>query len=212
METDGENLHRLTTDQEGDLHPAWSPDSSQIAFNRDSSLYLINVDGTNDHRLVLTGNRDRSPVWSPDGSQIAFSTQISTSQRSGSYIALMKADGSEISLLAPDVSPIQGSPSWSPDGHYLAFVASTNNVDGIFVVDMWQRSPPRKLVDNVYYIYHERWNMWSPDGSEIAFSQASTPVSGKNMHPVDGLYLVDVASGNIRKIDDMAAAFPVWQP
>ncbi len=214
MQANGENLRRLTTDQEGDLYPAWSPDGSRIAFSseRDSSLYVINADGSDEHRLALTGNHDRNPSWSPDGSRIAFVTVVRMPEKTGSYVAVMNADGSEISLLAPDISPIQGYPSWSPDGHYLAFVASNNNQDDIYVVDMQQGGSPRKLADNVYYIYHERWNMWSPDGREIAFSQASTPVSGRIVHPIDGLYVVEVATGTIRKIADIAAAFPVWQP
>ena len=32
MDADGGNQHRLFADQEYDVHPAWSPDGSKIAF------------------------------------------------------------------------------------------------------------------------------------------------------------------------------------
>jgi Tol biopolymer transport system component len=209
MDTDGEELRRLTNDAEGDMFPAWSPDGNQIAFERENALYTMNTDGSGEKQIVAEG---KYPSWSPDGKRIAFISIIRTPEKTGSYVALADVDGGEISILAPDSPQLQGYPMWSPDGHYLAFVASENNRDAIYILDMLAGGSPRKVAENVYYIYHNPWNMWSPDGRTIAFSQASTPVSGQPHYPLDGLYLVDVVSGEIRKISDIGAAFPTWQP
>jgi hypothetical protein len=52
------NLTSSTTDD----HPAWSPDGSQIVFDRGPSIYVANANGApgSEHQLVAQGN---SPTW-----------------------------------------------------------------------------------------------------------------------------------------------------
>ena len=51
MNADGTDQTRLTNSPASDTYPAFSPDSSQIAFdsNRDGNdeIYVMNADGTN---------------------------------------------------------------------------------------------------------------------------------------------------------------------
>jgi Tol biopolymer transport system component len=51
----------------GVLHPAWSPDASQIVFvsNRSgtSEIWAVNVDGSNLRQLTTTGQALRFPYW-----------------------------------------------------------------------------------------------------------------------------------------------------
>lgn len=59
--------------------PAWSPDSSKIAFytNKDGlgafHIYLMNSDGATSYAQT-SGTFDFTPTWSPDGTQIAFAS------------------------------------------------------------------------------------------------------------------------------------------
>jgi Tol biopolymer transport system component len=115
----------------------------------------------------------------------------------------MNADGSENRMLVPDL-PAQGMPAWSPDGRNIAFIGRGRgeNYDSLYVTDPNPQYPPRKLADHAYYAYHERWPMWSPDSRYIAFSRRD----------IGGLYMVEISSGQIRKLSDLMTMYPVWQP
>lgn len=75
MNTDGEQVRRLTKSPFEDHAPAWSPDGRRIAFYSSRGnlpgIFVMDADGANLKRLTV-GNHDH-PTWSPDGTQIAFS-------------------------------------------------------------------------------------------------------------------------------------------
>ena len=98
--------------------PTLSPDGSRIAYfegmgDWGNYLWVMNRDGTDKHRIW--GSDEVGHVhglqWSPDGTRLAFESP-------GSNVAVIDADGSELSL-----GIIRGSdPHWSPDGSRIAFV------------------------------------------------------------------------------------------
>ena len=71
MNADGSGQTRLThTDVNAwNVNPAWSPDGTQIAFQRsrsgDNAIYVMNADGTNLTRLTGDSATDAQPAWSP---------------------------------------------------------------------------------------------------------------------------------------------------
>ncbi len=89
-----ERVMRPFPDVLGDVvNPAWSPDSTMIAFTRDNDLYVASADGTGQRRLTFDGSgtilngyaswvyfeeifgrpsRYRAFWWSPDSRRIAF--------------------------------------------------------------------------------------------------------------------------------------------
>ena len=123
-EADGSGLTKLADGGESMSHPAWSPDSSRIAFARDEDndragppvkIYTISPDGT-DLRKVIEFHRGDYPwssglAWSPDGSEIWFGSSV------------IAADGSAIRML-PEGPP--GFSAWSPDGSRVAFQATSD--------------------------------------------------------------------------------------
>jgi hypothetical protein len=56
---DGRGMRRITTS--GGRAPVWSPDGTQIAFERRPFIYVMNADGSHVRRLV----RGRDPAWQP---------------------------------------------------------------------------------------------------------------------------------------------------
>ena len=84
---DGQNLQRLTNNDLWDIYPAWSPDSTQIAFlsmgDSNLDIYVMNTDGTQRELLYDSGFHDADIHWSDD--QIVFTSQ--------SQIWIMKEDG-----------------------------------------------------------------------------------------------------------------------
>ncbi|MAS36552.1 MAG: hypothetical protein CL610_21285 [Anaerolineaceae bacterium] len=203
---DGSDLTRMTTEEA--MLPTWSPDGSQIMFTATGrrNLYLMNADGSSLRRITAGPRNDRNAVWSPDGRHVAFVGL--TNSGSGHFIfmidtACMEAAPCEPYMPYPGFR-FQGMPQWSPDGRYVAFVGQTaiDRSDTIFVLDSQQDQAPRKLVDDVFYAYAERWHMWSPDSRFIVYSRRNQP----------GLYVVDVATGAVDKLSDRISVYPAWQP
>lgn len=70
---DGTNLTTLWDDLDSDWNPAWSPDGSRIAFERNGYLFRVDQDGTHLEQLTTgQGSQGKRPAWSPDGSYVAF--------------------------------------------------------------------------------------------------------------------------------------------
>ena len=200
---DGTNLRRLTFSEGG--YPAWSPDGSQIVFSSqtEGNLYITNVNDGSVRQLTNNSGNDRNPIWSPDGSQIAYISFVNHDKLFGYRIFVINADGSNNRMLSQEL-PAQGMPSWSPDSRYLAFIGRIKgeHYDSLYLADTQNNNTVRKLADNAYYAYTERWPMWSPDGHYLAFS----------LRDANGLYTVDVTNGSIRELLSLSTMYPVWQP
>jgi Tol biopolymer transport system component len=104
----------------GDEYPAWSPDSTKIAFQsyRDGNweIYVMNADGSEQIRLTHNFGEDTLPNWSPDGTRLAFNSATV----GDTDIYVINADGTGLTQLTSDPAP-EYDPSWSPDGSMIAF-------------------------------------------------------------------------------------------
>jgi serine/threonine-protein kinase len=162
---DNNNVQQLTTDSNGDYHPAWSPNGGTLAFhsNRDGDfdIYLVNADGSNERALTSNNFDDQEPVWSPDGSRLAFRT----GSPSNWEIAIINADGTNLSRLTNDLAS-DFAPTWAPDGQTLAFTTNRDGQDEIYLMNI-DGSNQRNITNHPA---SDKEPTWSPDGSSIAFS------------------------------------------
>lgn len=94
-------------------NPAWSPDGSRLAFQRDDGIYVATGPGT--ERRVASAANPRRPSWSPDGQTIAYVA--------AKTIWLVPADGSSAPRAFASVGAVSSDPTWIPDGTGLAYVA-----------------------------------------------------------------------------------------
>lgn len=123
MDSDGNNVARLTSTPGDEVQPSWSPDGSKIVFVSDQTgnkeVYVINADGSGLTRLTSTQSaREYSPAWSPDGKRIAFESNVSGSNE----IYVMNVDGSNPTRLVNLPDGAQSTdPAWSPDSTRVAF-------------------------------------------------------------------------------------------
>jgi hypothetical protein len=160
---DGEVAAKLMSNADNDERPFWSPDGSKIGFARDRGLWVMNADGTGKTYL---GRLPAFPAvldWSPDGTRIAYTTYSRPS-----YLAIMRADGSDIA--DPLMLTGFGWPSWSPDSSRIATTRSVQLSESEYASELWvvnaDGTDPVLLAGGTGKHYKP---VWSPTSNTIAF-------------------------------------------
>jgi TolB protein len=256
IDSDGENLERITDHASLIESPAWSPDASKIAFTSwktgyvriyghtlatrqermlepvrgagdyitptytpDGATLAFSVLGSNERSGIFTYDvarnccmaylsggawYDLSPTYSPDGRWIAFNTQ-----RFGSAIPqvmLMPAEGGEAEPLSPYQYGERGyftSPDWSPRGDLVAFHGAIER--GRYHILVADLADGGRVLRQLTREGNNEDPSWAPDGRHIVFV-------GERSWGY-GLFVVDVATGNIRPIvSGRRVGVPDWSP
>jgi TolB protein len=169
VDSDGENVQRVTSDGSIALSPAWSPDGGRIAYTSFRSelpvLYERDLATGRDRVLSSRSGINITPAYSPDGRTVAFAstaggnTEIMT-VASGGGSAQQQTRGRRSDSL---------SPTYSPDGSRIAFVSDRLGEPHVYV--MGPGGEPRMVSE---YVYGQRgYNTspsWSPTGEQIAYA------------------------------------------
>jgi Tol biopolymer transport system component len=204
--------------------PAWSPDSTRIAYVGTDGIHVVRADGSGDRtvdRRRITAYWPSPLAWSPRGDALAFVTGTELVVLRGGHerVATNQADGNlswspegrwlaftggrvkvaEVSASAVRVRPIGvgGSPTWAPDRAALAYVGGT----GIRIAD--PRSGRSSLVVKVkldrFLPTRDLPLAWSPGGRLLAYV-------------ADGTRVVNVATRRARLLTKDSGSSIAWSP
>ena len=141
-----ESLLASTADE---LFPAYSPDSSKIAFISGRSggweVWVADVDGSNIRQLTNWGFAAH-PRWSPDGQQISFSSgryaigsgnqEYATVGYNADEAFVVDASGGFPQMISEGGRGAK-APSWSADGRSIYFESGFDECGG---AQIWKRN------------------------------------------------------------------------
>lgn len=113
MDADGSHQRDLTeptsfsSSSQSSGNPAFSPDGTTIAFQREDEIWTMRADGTHQRRLAGPG---ASPNFSPDGQRIVFADQT------GGDVYVMREDGTHKRRVSSG-----DEPAFSPNGNRIVY-------------------------------------------------------------------------------------------
>ena len=228
MNSDGQNIRRLTDSKGFDENPIWSPDGKSILFatNRDGNheIYMMDVDGENQRNISNHSAYDGHPNFSPDGQKIIFnSSRIMSPDHSveSAFTRTSNIELYEMNLDGSNVTRVTNYPSWdtypdiSPDGTKIAFRRRTvENIMGkeignseVFIAN--RDGSEAYNISN--HPSHDGWPSWSPDGKKIAFASERERAQNWQIYTtnIDGSELT-----RLTEFDSQGAEFtkPQWSP
>ncbi|MBA3874250.1 MAG: PD40 domain-containing protein [Anaerolineae bacterium] len=169
----------MTSSEEVNASPVWSPDGQSIAFiskyQNGQNIYLMNPTGGGINQL--TDSYGGLPIWSPDGQKIAF-TRF-TGEKNDVMLKVLQSD--ETHQLTHNTQP-NFSPTWLPDSQHLTFISidihphdETSNVNNLDI----ENGQTHLIFTTQHYITNLAW---SPDARYLAYLAYA---------PVSALYLWD---------------------
>jgi serine/threonine protein kinase len=169
-----ENLLRLTNHPSELIASTWSPDGTQIAFQRQSKgeggIYILPAEGGAERKLRSThpsfGNS--MPIsWLPDGKSIAFADSPPGGHRRLHLLSLETLDSKQIEH--DDKCQEEVQPVFSHDGKQLAYACFTDLGDFALSVATSDGLSPRVIKEFSGYLNGLEWNR---ENNKLIFSHS----------------------------------------
>jgi Tol biopolymer transport system component len=202
--------------------PAYSPDSTRMAYVASGQLVVAAADGSDPRAVALPAAVvPAAPQWSPGGRRLVFVG--STTDPGGGGVGdayVTRADGSGTRRLT--TRGTVASIAWSSRGELafdderIVYLHHRPLINRIMRLDL-RTGAVHLLTRGPASSDHAGDPDWSPDGRRLVFESNTLVGRGGREHFVRGLYVLDVSSGRLRSIHrgrtfSYVLRDPVWSP
>lgn len=187
---DGAGPRQLTNADANDAFPRFSPDGSQIVFERDKTyiwgglaanwggdegIYVINLDGTEEQQVTPEGLIATCPSFSNDGLQIRF--------WSNGGLHAIDRDKFGVGTSSPTGLRSSSDVAFSTDGSMVAFSDGTFAPDLEIFVAFSDGTERRRITESDEGCFHPRF---MPDGKQILYFKETWPngLTGEPKHSI----------------------------
>ncbi len=205
VDENGDNHRPLTTGNENDLSPRWSPDGKRLAYvsaaDGSTQLYVRWMDTGQTAKLTNLTSSPNGLSWSPDGRWLAFSMSVPESPPPFAEMP-PKPEGAEWAKPAKVIRKFTyraDGAGYLRDGYTQLFVAPAEG------------GSPRQLTSGAFN--HGGRPSWTPDGKALVFS-ANRHEDWEHEPLNSEVHEISLADRSIRQLTDRNGpdAAPVVSP
>lgn len=209
---------RLTSNKAGEAGPAWSPDSSKLAFTarRDGDdagqVYVLDIANGGDAQRVTNAPTSASaPKWSPDGKSIAYLAPMWNGaideETNRKAAADHRAVKSKVRIY--ETYPIRNFDVWNDDStpHVWVVDVASGNKKSRSVMGGTKMAAGRGFSITGGFT-------WTPDGQSIVFAGTEQADAGGREYVTSQLYSVSLSGGEPKAFSprEIDAGTPEFSP